>query len=214
MTRTSKIYFKELNPQTKNDLMELKRILRLLPIEKRNALVDYIIKERDCGPLHIHKRMLNSLTSAYFVTATNKTKSTVFFDTNKLNNDFRKLADIDTAYPLFMECYVGKTKEVSNNILYYSKILCSVNDLVMAEFAKDVRKGDTIEEKRQKMNRYEKMNKIGTELHDNKCEISEAYRVSTKMSSDTVKGGFISKNLKLLENLSFSLFKHQIRENQ
>ncbi|MBR6675050.1 MAG: hypothetical protein IKL32_03925 [Alphaproteobacteria bacterium] len=62
MTKTSKIYFQELDTKTKNDLKEFKRTLRLLPIEKRNVLVDYIIKERDCGPLHIHKRMLSSLT--------------------------------------------------------------------------------------------------------------------------------------------------------
>ena len=60
MKKTSKIYFKELAVETKNDLNELKKILRLLPVEKRSALVNFIVNERDHGPLYIQKQMMKS----------------------------------------------------------------------------------------------------------------------------------------------------------
>ena len=214
MTKTSKIYFKELSPKTKIDLKELKEILRLLPVEKRSALVNFIAKERDHGPLYIQKRMMKSLTSALFVPATKSTKSIAFFDTYKLNDDLRRLPDIDVAYPLYTECYGGNIKGVTDRLLHYSKILSSVNDLVMAEFTEEVCKPDTIEEAKQKAVRYEKLKKTGMLLHNNKCKTDDVYRLLTEASSKSSKGGFISKNLKRFENLTVSLFKRQIRENQ
>ena len=47
MTRTSKIYFKELNPQTKNDLKELKRIKSKLEADPDNRGVFYIKEMED-----------------------------------------------------------------------------------------------------------------------------------------------------------------------
>ena len=214
MKKTSKIYFKELAVETKNDLNELKKILRLLPVEKRSALVNFIVNERDHGPLYIQKQMMKSLSSAFFVPATNRSKATVFFDTHKLSDDFRRLPDIDKTYPLYMECYVGNIKKVSDSVLHYSKILCEVNDLIMAEFKEGVQQPDTIEETKQKAVRYAYLKKTGISIHNNKLETSKDYRLLTENSTNAPKGGFISKNLKRLENLPFLLFKRQINENQ
>ena len=58
MTESSKIYFRELSSNTKQELEELKRILRLLPMKKRNELVDFILEEQKEGPLYLQKEMI------------------------------------------------------------------------------------------------------------------------------------------------------------
>lgn len=58
MTESSKIYFRELSSNTKQELEELKRILRLLPMKKRNELVDFILKEKEEGPLYLQKEVV------------------------------------------------------------------------------------------------------------------------------------------------------------
>lgn len=216
MTESSKIYFRELSSNTKQELEELKRILRLLPMKKRNELVDFILKEKEEGPLYLQKEIVQQLTSAYFLPATKQTKARAafLFDNKKADLDLRKLPDIDAAYPLYIECKAGKIKQIADKIFVYSKMLCSLNDMELSVFAFEVLKPDTKQERQQKAIRYEKLKEKAAILHNQKCKKDNFYKQLTSESNNLSNGNLITRGLKQIENFALMIFKRQIRENQ
>ncbi len=216
MTESSKIYFRELSSNTKQELEELKRILRLLPMKKRNELVDFILEEQKEGPLYLQKEIVQQLTSAYFLPATKQTKARAafLFDNQKSDSDLRKLPDIDATYPLYLECRAGKIKQIADKIFVYSKMLCSLNDMELSAFAFEVLAPDTKQERQQKAIRYEKLKEKAAILHAQKCEKDKFYKQLTSESNKSVGGNLITRGLKQIENFALMIFKRQIRENQ
>lgn len=216
MTESSKIYFRELSSNTKQELEELKRILRLLPMKKRNELVDFILKEKEEGPLYLQKEIVQQLTSAYFLPATKQTKARAafLFDNQKSDSDLRKLPDIDSTYPLYLECRAGKIKQIADKIFVYSKMLCSLNDMELSVFAFEVLTPDTKQERQQKAIRYEKLKEKAAILHAQKCEKDKFYKQLPSKSNKSVGGNLITRGLKQIENFALMVFKRQIRENQ
>ena len=176
--------FIEVTPEIQNDLDELKKTLRLLPFEKRKKLMDFVVTERNYGAVYLRKGIMESLTSAYVLCTG---RHTVFFDSNKESSDLRKLPDIDANYPLYTECKKGATKQIYDQIFYYSKILYDLKGSDMESFVQEVCLPDTKIERQQKKERYDRIKKQALAKHNERYQKDKMYKLMIDYEKDSKK---------------------------
>lgn len=165
--------------QIQETLNEIKTTLRLMPQDRRSTLMDFIVEEREHGASYITDCMMNNLTAAFVVyeqiDGVSAQKKPLLNDILVVS-DSRQLVYMDDNYPLFMECFNGKTDDVWNKIQRDAKVLCALDETDMRAFAQEVCAPDTPEETVQKAQRHSEVEKMAYDLHYKKYKTDKYYK--------------------------------------
>ena len=160
-------------------LSEIKTALRLLPQDRRSTLMDFIVQEREHGVSYITDHMMRALTGAFIIyepidgiSAQQKPLLNDMF----VEDDLRQLVDMSDRYPLYLECFIGRTDDVFNKIQNCAKVLYSLNETDMSAFAHEVCAPDTPEETAQKAKRHSEVEKKAHDWHYKKYKTNKYYK--------------------------------------
>ena len=168
-----------LKPEAQKELDELQETLRLLPLEKRNILADFILEEREHGIFYIEKEIMEYLTSGMIMSPIRPNNkhidSEILFSV--YSEDLRELPNIDSKYPLYIECQKGNLQDIADKIHKQATILVSLREPEVINFARNVSDPDTPEEIAHKITRHEKITKWANALHHKKYTTNNYYRM-------------------------------------
>lgn len=158
-------------------LKEIRQTFRLLPSDRRTTLMDFILEEREHGSSYITNKMMSQLTSGIILHGGLTDKKNIFFDMNLVvYDDLRELTTADDNYPLYLDCYNGKAKEVINKIQNYAEVLCLLEETEISALAQEIYTPDTEKEIAQKVTRHEETKKIALQLHNERYKKDKYYR--------------------------------------
>lgn len=179
---------KEKQDKLQQSLNEIKTTLRLLPIERRTLLMNFVIKEREHGVSYITDNMMRELTSGIMIyeqiDRLTAIKKPFFLQDMAMKDDYRRLIDENKRYPLYLDCFNGKSDEVMNKIYGYAKVLCSLDEKDINALADEVSKPDTHQEISRKKLQEEEILKMVLARHDKEYASNPYY----KMMIDGDKG--------------------------
>lgn len=190
-----------LKPKFQKELDELQETLRLLPMEKRNILADFILEEREHGVFYIEKEIMEYLTSGIVTSPIRPIDKSIDSEIvfSIYSNDLRELPNIDKKYPLYLECQKGNLQEIADKIHKQATILVSLREPEVINFASNVSNPDTPEEIALKKARYEKISKWANALHHKKYTTNNYYRMLIdEIHADDLCEAVLSKKTKTL----------------
>ena len=178
--------------ESKKINLELKATLRRLSLKHRQTLMNTIVEQQEDGVFCIEQLLTNLLTSAILISPikpavvranmmkepTQQLCCLADYDVN-VNLNLLPIKDAD--YPLYLECWNGKTQEVADLIHRYATILYSLKKDDLISFAQEVCLPDTEEEKVQKETRYKELEQKALSLHRSEYDNNPSYKAMFDM---------------------------------